>query len=60
MLTKQGTDFVSRLHAKQMLMQKQINIDTQILGRAEGHFQNGRSRIKYFVIRNKICDTITT
>ena len=30
------------------------------LGRAEGSFQDGRSRIKYFVINNKIYDMKTT
>ena len=60
MRTKQGTDFVSLLYAKQILMQNLINIDTQFLGRAEGSFQDGRSRIKYFAISNKIYDMETT
>ena len=30
------------------------------LGRAEGSFRDGRSRIKYFVINNKIYDMKTT
>ena len=49
MRTQQSTDFVSLLYAKQILMQKQITIDTQFLERAEGSFRNGRSRIKYFI-----------
>ena len=60
MRTKQGTDFVSLLYAKQLLMQKEINIDTQFLGRPEGRFQDGGSKIKYFAISNKICDKKTT
>ena len=32
---------------KQILMQKLINIDTQFLERAEGSFQDDRSRIIY-------------
>ena len=36
MRTQQGTDSVSLLYAKQILMQKQITIDTQFLERAEG------------------------
>ena len=59
MRTKQGRDFVSLLYAKQILMQKQINIDTQFLGRAEGSFQDGRSRIKYFATSDKIYDMKT-
>ena len=51
MPTKQGTDFVSLLYAKQILMQRyKINVDTQFLGKAEGRFQDGRSRIRYFAI----------
>ena len=60
MPTKPGTDFVSLLYAKKILMQKYINIDTQFLGRGEGSFQDSRSRIKYFAIRNKIYDMKTT
>ena len=60
MRTKQGTDFVSLLYAKQILMQKYIIIYTQFLGRAEGSFQDGRSRIKYFAISNTINDMKTT
>ena len=56
MRTKQGTYFVRLLYAKQILMQKYINIDTQFLGRAEGSFQDGQSRIKYFAISDKIYD----
>ena len=48
MRTQQGTNFVSLLYAKQILMQKQITIDTQFLERAEGSFRDGRSRGKYF------------
>ena len=47
MRTQQGTDSVSLLYAKQILMKKQINIDTQFSERAEGSFPDGRSRIKY-------------
>ena len=47
MRTQQGTDSVSLLYAKQILMKKQITIDTQFLERAEGSFRDGRSRIKY-------------
>ena len=36
MRTQQGTDFVSLLYTKQILMKKQITIDTQFLKRAEG------------------------
>ena len=51
MRTKQGTDFVSLLYAKQILMQRyKINVDTQFLEKAEGSFQDGRSRIRYFAI----------
>ena len=50
MRTKQDTDFVSLLYAKQLLMYKWINMDTQ----------DGRSRIKYFAIGNKIYDMKTT
>ena len=57
---KQGTHFFTLLYAKQILTQKKINIDTQFLGRAEGSFQDGRSRIKYFAISNKIYDMKTT
>ena len=53
MRTKQGTDFVSLLYAKQILIHS-------FLGRAEGSFQDGRSRIKYFAISNKIYDMKTT
>ena len=60
MRTKQGTHFVSLPYAKKILMQKYINIDTQFLGRAEGSFQDSRSRIKYFAISNKIYDMKTT
>ena len=60
MRTKQGTDFVCLLYAKQKLKQKWINIDTQFLERAEGRFQDGRSRIKYFAISNNIYDMKTT
>ena len=60
MRTKQGTYFVRLLYAKQILMQKYINIDTQFLGRAEGSFQDGQSRIKYFAISDKIYDLKTT
>ena len=41
MRTQQGTDFVSLLYAKQILMQKQISIHTQFLERAEGSFRGG-------------------
>ena len=54
MRTQQGTDFVSLLYAKQILMKKQITIDTQFLERAEGSFQDGRSRIKYLRHENNI------
>ena len=60
MRTKQRTDFVSLLYAKQILMQKQKNSDTKFLGRAEGSFLDGRSRIKYFAISNNIYDMKTT
>ena len=60
MRTKQETDFVSLLYAKQILMQKQIISDTQFLGRAEGSFLYGRSRIKYFATSNNIYDMKTT
>ena len=39
---------------KQILMQKLINIDTQFLERAEGSFQDGRSRITYLRHENNI------
>ena len=39
MRTQQGTDFVSLLYAKQILIKKQITIDTQFLERAEGSFR---------------------
>ena len=45
MRTKQGTDFVSLLYAKQIVMQKLINIDKQFLGREEEVFRKCRSRI---------------
>ena len=32
MRTQQGTDFVSLLYAKQILMKKQVTIDTQFQG----------------------------
>ena len=54
MRTQQGTDFVSLLYAKQILMKKQITIDTQFLERAEGSFRDGRSRIKYLRHENNI------
>ena len=54
MRTQQGTDFVSLLCAKQILMKKQITIDTQFSERADGSFQDGRSRIKYLRHQNKI------
>ena len=54
MRTQQGTDFVSLLYAKQILMKKQITIDTQFLERAEGSFKDGRSRIKYLRHENNI------
>ena len=54
MRTQQGTDFVSLLYAKQILMQKQITIDTQFLERAEGSFRDSRSRIKYLRHENNI------
>ena len=61
MQTKQGTDFVSLLYAKQILMQKKRkNIDTQFLGRAEGSFQDSGLKIKYFAISNIIYDLKTT
>ena len=44
----------SLLYAKQILMQKQITIDTQFLERAEGSFRDGRSRIKYLRHENNI------
>ena len=57
MQTKIGADFVSLLYAKQILMQKQINIDIQFLGRAEERiFQECQLTIKYFAISNKICN----
>ena len=54
MQTQEGTDFVSLLSAKQILMQKQITIDKQFLERAEGSFRDGRSRIKYLRHENNI------
>ena len=54
MRTQQGTDFVSLLYAKQILMKKQITIDTQFLERAEGSFWDGRSRIKFLRHENNI------
>ena len=54
MRTQQGTDFVSLLYAKQILMQKQITIDTQFSERVEGSFRNGRSRIKDLRHENNI------
>ena len=54
MRTQQGTDFVSLLYAKQILMQKQITVDTQFLERAEGSLGDGRSRIKYLRHENNI------
>ena len=54
MRTQQGTDFVSLLYAKQILMKKQITIDTQFLERAERSFRDGRSRIKYLRHENNI------
>ena len=54
MRTQQGTDFVSLLYAKQILMQKLITIDTQFLERAEGSFWDGRRRIKYLRHENNI------
>ena len=45
MRTKQGKDFVSLLYAKQILMQKKINIDTQFLGRAEARFQEEKKEV---------------
>lgn len=39
MRTKQGTDFVSLLYTKQILMKMLTNIDTQFLGIAEASFQ---------------------
>ena len=54
MRTLQGTDLVSLLYAKQILMKKQITIDTQFSERAEGSFPDGRSRIKYLRHQNNI------
>ena len=54
MRTQQGTDSVSLLCAKQILMKKQITIDTQFSERAEGSFPDGRSRIKYLRHENNI------
>ena len=54
MRTQQGTDSVSLLYAKQILMKKQITIDTQFSERAEGSFPDGRSRIKYLRHENNI------
>ena len=54
MRTQQGTDSVSVLYAKQILMKKQLNIDTQFSERAEGSFPDGRSRIKYLRHENNI------
>ena len=54
MRTQQGTDSVSLLYAKQILMQKQITIDTQFLERAKRSFRDGRSRIKYLRHENNI------
>ena len=54
MRTQQGTDLVSLLYAKQILMKKQITIDTQFSERAEGSFPDGRSRIKYLRHQNNI------
>ena len=54
MRTQQDTDFVSLLYGKQILMKKQITIDTQFLERAEGSFRDGRSRIKYLRHENNI------
>ena len=58
MRTQQSTDFVSLLYAKQILMKKQITMDTQFQGgpveRAEGSFRDGRSRMKYLRHENNI------
>ena len=54
MRTQQGTDFVSFLYAKTNIDAKVINIDTQFLERAEGSFQDGRSRITYLRHENNI------
>ena len=54
MRTQQGTNFVSLLYAEQILMKKQITVDTQFLERAEGSFRDGRSRIKYLRQENSI------
>ena len=54
MRTQQGTDFVSLLYTKQILMQKEITIDTQFLERVEESFRDGRSRIKYLRHENNI------
>ena len=54
MRTQQGTDSVSLLYAKQILMKKQINVDTQFSERAEGSFSDGRSRIEYLRHENNI------
>ena len=54
MPTKQGTDFVSLLYASY------ISTIHSFLGRAEGSFKDGRSRVKYFAISNKIYDMKTT
>ena len=39
---------------KQILMQNEIIIDTQFLERADGSFQDGRSRITYLQHENNI------
>ena len=56
MRTQQGTDSVSLLYAKQILMEKQITIDTQFSERAEGSFPDGRSRIKYLRHENNLTN----
>ena len=57
MRTQQGTDFVSLLYAKQILMQKQITIDTQFLERAEGSLSKFTLQDAFDVIYHQVISS---